>query len=43
MIEFDIAEVTDVRLEVYDVLGRKVKTILGAGALAFDELTYTSE
>ncbi|CUT08818.1 Por secretion system C-terminal sorting domain-containing protein [Candidatus Kryptonium thompsonii] len=28
VIEFDIAEVTDVRLEVYDVLGRKVKTIL---------------
>ena len=28
MIEFDIPEVTDVKLEVYDVLGRKVKTIL---------------
>ena len=28
MIECDIAEVTDVRLEVYDVLGRMVKTIL---------------
>ena len=27
-IEFDIPEVTDVKLEVYDVLGRKVKTIL---------------
>jgi len=28
VIEFDIPEVTDVKLEVYDVLGRKVKTIL---------------
>ncbi|MFN3134725.1 MAG: T9SS type A sorting domain-containing protein [Candidatus Kryptonium sp.] len=34
-IEFDIPEFTDVKLEVYDVLGRKVRTLvderLGAG------------
>ncbi|MEG8947938.1 T9SS type A sorting domain-containing protein [Rosettibacter firmus] len=28
VIEFDIPEITNVKLEVYDILGRKVKTIL---------------